>query len=421
MKQKINFSTLWTLVKRYPLGAILTLALVGQLYEGCTKTFCIQSHDTSGYVNAAGNLMNGNVDIVRTPSYPLVIALCRVICSNHILLLVSFFQILAFLVSIVCLYKILQQLGIRAIVAFVSTLIYGCYPMLLIANVNILTESLSVSFSVFFIYFFVRWVKENDWKVLICLFLCFLFLTFLRPSFIYLNIALVIVAVLYFFASNPRRALQLLSIVCLNSILLFGYCKQIEAQTGVFTITRIRCDNEYTIAYNRGLLTLETVSDSMIRQRIIEFESKHQKIDVWDRPRTGGIPLKACEDAIQRIKSMDIVGWYWGNLVGNLKKSWSGIYDVIANPFRIYFPMVYSLLVLTGGYLAYDWYHRRKIPMISLLLWLMCVGNIMVNLLGSYAEWSRLFLPSIPILIMLLAVICNRFKIVENDNSAEIQ
>jgi hypothetical protein len=282
--------------------------------------------------------------------------------------------------------------------------------LLLLANVAVLTESFASSISVFLIYFFVKWIKKNDWLNILGILCCTLFLSFLRPSFIYLSIALAIIAVILFITTKDKRSWQLLTVVGITAIMLFGYCKQIEAKTGVFTTTSVQCGNEYCIAYNIGLLTPENVADSTIRQRVIEYEKKNVRENIWDIPKTGDLPLRQRVDEIDHLKSLDKVGWYKKSLKDNLLKSFSVSYNTFGTNLTD-FSVVYLLIVLTGVYLVYIWYRKRNCPIITLFLWLMCTGNIMVNLIGSYAEWTRLFLPSTPLLIMLIAAMCNLFKI----------
>jgi hypothetical protein len=218
------------------------------------------------------------------------------------------------------------------------------------------------------------------------------------------------IAMLYLLTANYKRGIELLAIVGITVVLLLGYCKQIEAKTGVFTVSSVQCDNEYVIAYNIGELTPEHVSDPTIRQRVIDFEKKNYRKNIWDSPSVGDLPLRQRVVEIQRIKSRDIFGWYSEILIDNLKRSCRGAYNGYAHT-KAYFPIVYLLIFLTGVTIACDWYRKRECPIIPLFLWLMCTGNIMVNLLGSYAEWIRLFLPSTPMLIMLLAAICELFRI----------
>jgi hypothetical protein len=220
-----------------------------------------------------------------------------------------------------------------------------------------------------------------------------------------LDIALAIIAILYLIKSKYREGLQLLSIVGITVLLLFGYCKQIEAKTGVFVVTGVKYNNEFVIAYNIGKLTPENVSDSTIRQRVIDFEKKNCREDIWDIPDIWELPLKQKHDEIQRIKSQDIVGWYTKTLIDNLKRDSAGSYRISV------FHIVYLLIIILGVAIAVDWYRKRECPIIPLLLWLMCTGNTMVNLLGSFAEWGRLFLPSMPMLIMLTAWIFTKVKI----------
>lgn len=359
--------------------------------------------DTPTYIKSAEILKNGHIDVLRTPIYPLILAICE-----QSLQLVIVLQIIIFYVSVICFYITLRRTNLASNIIYFATVLYCVCPMSLLSNCSVITESLSSSFCVFEVFFFVKWSKNHTWMNLLGLLMCTLFLTFLRPSFIYLSIALLIMSVIHFIKLDYKYGTQLLSVVGVVLALLFCYCKQIESKTGVFATSSVQCKNEYIIAYNIGMLTSENVTDPTIRQRVFEFEKKNDRENVFDVPKTGDLPLQQRVDEIQRIKSIDIVGWYIKTFLDNIRRSW-----IDNMPFGyncIDFSIVYFLLFLTGVYLVATWFCKCTSPVVTMFLWLMCVGNIMVNLLGSFAEWTRLFLPSFPILIMLITLMFGHFK-----------
>jgi hypothetical protein len=72
---------------------------------------------------------------------------------------------------------------------------------------------------------------------------------------------------------------------------------------------------------------------------------------------------------------------------------------------------VYLFLFGIGCLFVYNVVIRRRNSLILIFMWLLCVGNIMVNLLGAYSGWTRLFLQSVPLLVIIVAKCCNGFKI----------
>jgi hypothetical protein len=409
MKPKNSLSSAFAFAKRHPLLVIMLLSLVCQLFQ--VRFHAIQtSPDTASYQLAGEKLMHGEIDIRRTPSYPFIFAACQAVSAAHVLRTICLVQIVVFFFSIACCYKTLKRLNLSGNITFLATLIYGTCPLLLLANVAVLTESFASSVSVFLIYFFVKWFKKSDWLNTLGILCCTLFLSFLRPSFIYLSIAFAIITVILFITTKDKHGWQLLSVVGITAIMLFGYCKQIEAKTGVFTTTDISCHNDFNISYNIGFLTPENVNDSIIRQRVIEYKKRNQRKTIWDVPKTLDLPIKQRADELKHLKSIDRMGWYSKGIKDNFFKSLGLAYNGYGNN-QTDFTVIYLLIALTGGYLVYIWYRKRNCPIITLFLWLMCTGNIMVNVIGSFAEFTRLFLPSTPLLIMLIASMCNLFKI----------
>jgi hypothetical protein len=172
-------------------------------------------------------------------------------------------------------------------------------------------------------------------------------------------------------------------------------------------MSSVLCCNEYVIAENIGLLTPDNVTDPAIKQ-ILNLTEEQKNRD--DAPQIRFLPLKQRTDELNRIKSNDPVYWYVNGFKSNLLDSFT-IADNTYGENQTEFSIIYLVLLLAGGYIVYDLYRKRSCPIMTLFLWLMCTGNLMVNLLGSYAEWTRLFLPSTPLFIMLVAAICNLYKI----------
>jgi hypothetical protein len=408
MKIKRSLHDVLTISKRYQLLTIMLLSLVCQIYQVIMANYCcIQTPDYYSYKYAAEQLLNGHLDILRTPIYPGIMAICQLITTTHTLMLTAFFQVVAFYGSIICLYKAFQKLNIANNITFCATLIYSTYPALLLANIDIETESFATSFCVFALYCFVNWYKKNSWWNVTSLLLCTVLLVFLRPSFLYLIVTLTIIAVIYFCTARYKQGGQLLSVVGITALLLLGYCQQMKEKTGVFTMSSVLCCNEYVIAENIGLLTPDNVTDPAIKQ-ILSLTEEQKNRD--DAPQIRFLPLKQRTDELNRIKSNDPVYWYVNGFKSNLLDSFT-IADNTYGENQTEFSIIYLVLLLAGGYIVYDWYRKRSCPIMTLFLWLMCTGNLMVNLLGSYAEWTRLFLPSTPLFIMLVAAICNLYKI----------
>ena len=91
-------------------------------------------------------------DLYRTPVYPLLIKLFRFISENNYLkYLILFQQMLSFL-SLIPFYFISKYILKNSYAAIASVIFYGCWPFLLLQNVNINPESLCLSGSTMLLY-----------------------------------------------------------------------------------------------------------------------------------------------------------------------------------------------------------------------------------------------------------------------------
>lgn len=111
------------------------------------------SIDSSSYINYIRGM--------RTPLYPLIIFICRkLVGETYYLQTVALVQIAVSYIAVYYLYKaVYAATGKNTISAFV-TLLYGCNAAVVGWDCSILTESFSVSASVFFLYAIVKYVKS---------------------------------------------------------------------------------------------------------------------------------------------------------------------------------------------------------------------------------------------------------------------
>jgi hypothetical protein len=399
--------TLWNFMVEYPLTVItiISLLFVYQAYQ----LYGYAGGDQFSYENAAKLLMHGELDSFRTPCYPMIMALCQKLSSsgeNGLLLIV---QIIILSLSVVSLYCVLKHLGVAQNIAVIVSAVYALCPAFINVRVEISTETFAISFSVFLVSYFERWLRCGRLSDLVRFSFCVTFLLFLRPSFLYMLVALTVIAVIFLFRKKYLKGVQLVSIVAVSSCLMFGYCKIVESKCGVFTPSTVSIINDYFNVTKIGKFAPENISDPLIRYRMLDSDKEEKWDDVFDGSSMYGIPLKEMFDELQRVHKQDRM-MYVKFFVVNLRASMYNQYDAYYRKFNINFGLVYFFLIVYGCVIVYEMIKDKNTSMVLVFLWLMCVGNIVVNLVGSYSSWTRLFLPSVPLLLIMIAVMCNRFK-----------
>jgi hypothetical protein len=295
------------------------------------------------------------------------------------------------------------RLKIAKNIAAIISGVFALNPFSIFACLIPITESLATSFSIFLIHFFVKWLQTKRWRDFTYMSMCGLFLIFMRPSFLYIVVAFAIVAAIMSIKRAYKESIQLFALVAIYCGFVFGYCKNVEAKSGVFTLSTVSLWNDYHNFANIG----KWKSDYREINRCLLFnvdEAPPVKAN-----RITNFQAKQLYDKLQEMKERDrlyLLKFFVVNLQLSMYYNYDG-YCGLTFDFRL----IYALLMFIGIPLGYLAIWHRRVAVIAIFLWLMCVGNIMVDLLGSYAEWSRLFLPSLSLLLILIAQACNMFMI----------
>ncbi len=374
--------------------------------------------DSGGYYEAGDNLLRGEMDMTRTPVYPALFAFAQLIAPGIKLWIVGFLQNIAFFVSIICFFKTAREIKCSMTVTVVATCIYIFSSQILSHNMGMVSEPLTVSLGVYQLYFFIKWLRANKWKYFSGNLAMSVLLLFTRPSFVYLIIAFAILAVIFLAARHYRRSLQMLACCAVMGSLLYGYCKIIESKIGVLTPSTVTIINEYAIADKAGYLKPENITDPEIKQRAIEYRDRNYTGTIWYDADFHTVNYKQYNNELKLLKG-NLLHWW----ITAIKVNISGFLTTPVvtfigprhlwglNMFLTFWQLCIILAVMAVVMTVYS-IRRRTLPIFSIFLWLMCMGNIAVNLLGSFAEWSRLFMPSVPLFILLCAGACTfvRFK-----------
>jgi hypothetical protein len=393
--------------KQHPLIVITLVSLIC-LYD-VYGMYGQRGCDKETYLEAASLLMHGELDCIRTPSYPAIVALCQWISSQNGLVLLILLQIAIFWLSARSLYSTLRYMGIARNIAIIMFGVMTLSPIFLFPQVTIMTESFAVSFSVFMISYFVKWMQNGRWGDFIKMSLCILYLIFLRPSFLYMLIAMAIIAALLIKRKEYRKGLQLSAIIVIFGGLMFGYCKIIESKIGVFTPSTVSINNTVANSINIGKFASKNITDTLIKQGALDFERNGGSHEPFAAPYLDGMSPKRVYEELQCMKKKDKL-MYVKFFVVNFRETIYNHYTEYYH-FNVDFGFVYLFVFGIGCLFVYNVAIRRRNSLILIFMWLLCVGNILVNLLGANAHWTRLFLPSVPLLLIFVAKCCNRFKI----------
>jgi hypothetical protein len=137
----------------YILSAVIAIAIAAS--EG----ICIV-WDSTSYIDAWNSLYF----YVRTPVYPLLIGLMKIILGNGFLWGVVVVQNMLFLLSLPYLYDLLEWVTSSDRIAFWLTLLYGIHPGILCWNNYIMTEYLAIILIIFIAWEIKAILCGGSWK-----------------------------------------------------------------------------------------------------------------------------------------------------------------------------------------------------------------------------------------------------------------
>lgn len=261
------------------LKTIYLFAIICAFISIVTKGILYIQYDSMTYISASENYLNGNIDLFRTPVYPVILGGLRMLFGEQYYLWSTIcLQYAISLVSGYFFYKLSNTLIKSKDICFWITLFYMAYPSMTRWNNYILTESFAISGTVLFLYILVRLFREASVTLMISYVLTLLFLLFLRPAFIYIIPVLFLVFLILFFRKRSNKVFGVGIfglLVC--TIALFSYMKVYERQYGIFASSNVSIINHYYIARQNGLFYTDGVDDydDNLKNYILESYEKN--------------------------------------------------------------------------------------------------------------------------------------------------
>jgi hypothetical protein len=411
-----------TFVSRHPVGVIVVLSALFMACLALAYGVGRYTNDTMSYYSAWNVLCNeGCVDAIRTPIYPIVLGVIGHWSDTAVVL----FQCAVFLLSIKYFWRVSCALIPSKRWAMVALVLYGLNPGVFTFNFIILTESLAVSGLVVFIYAAMK-VMESPrvWRFVVMLVLL-LTLLMLRPAFIYLTVVMLGLAVISIARRQKRQAVYMVASMVISTAMLLGYAGLVEKKCGVYTVSGVTVWNDLRIAlsekYTEGMVADNPKFQVAVDECTGAYASDWVKYSVFD---TMNVSLRETADFIAQAKAH-------GGVITIIRGAVGRVIRVVGDPMftvdyyqsipvithvteTLHYGDAYIVLVLYA-ILTLCAYRRRhqRLSALGVLLWLTCVGHILVSTYGSYGEWTRLFLPCAPLIVLLASHILSSVRSVE--------
>ena len=282
------------------LAAILVLTLYN-------LTPALNSFDTEYYLLAGQNILDGKIDCLRTPVYPLLCqAFIKLFGAEGLPTAMTIFQSIIYLISLISLQHIatytIKNNAIRNI-----TLI--CYIICIAPGWcnEILTESLSISGCIIMSDLVLSFVYKPSWIKSIGLHIFLILLVFLRPTFI---IFFAILPVVWLFHRTMLKykavsiALTFICIVCYGA-----YCSAYKNAYGRFGSSATLVFNKIYDAHRGGYWDTSAVKTPESKKWIDYIDENYSgNYDIFyhtfmDHPESMVPISNGCDEIIRSHKS----------------------------------------------------------------------------------------------------------------------
>jgi 4-amino-4-deoxy-L-arabinose transferase-like glycosyltransferase len=421
---------------RAPLFWIMLISAAGRYvyYSVLLNTIAV---DTDSYVNFHANLLFGQTDGRRTPVYPYFIKLIGLFGADNLFDHVVTAQIIVSFLSIILFYGVVKTLFRHPAIIFIASLIYGLMLPVINFDKVLITESLSVTCCLLFIYLIVRYLKKPAHTMAWLLTLLVFVAVILRPSFIYLLPLVIVFWLLRLLTvkSERRKCLSGLAASVVVMLLMAGYSALNKINSGFNGISLVSNNNQMAVVVNGGLYV--NGNDSEIIAAINYNKNLQQK--------NGGIPVAGINimkrfdpERVHRYIVSCIVSCpfaylqYMGAKLSALRcdNIFTNYADHQVNPtafrverfeygvFRIPFMWLYIFIVLDLVLITARWIKSKQPPWINLVLWMTIAGQLAVAIAGGYSEYQRLILAAIPALVIsvffyvdMVCLAINKYKL----------
>lgn len=376
--------------------------------------------DSETYIQAWDNcLRNGVLDPCRTPLYPLLIGLSKLLVGNSLFLyFVILLQHILSLLSVIPFYRIVLFLTGRKRLTLLFSVIYYCISAVT-WNSFIMTESLACSGMVFVVYFLYKTLSSSSWHITSLLFVSVFLLVMLRPAQLY---TVFIIGLTALFLYHKKKVVTRLMSICVGVfIIMFLYCLQFKNTYGYFSVSDVSDINQYYMLRTEKLVFPEQwggQSDSDFDERIAKgddsviyqeagnliylngYDGFHKNVSE-SVASNRYILLKKMLGRLYRAKDAVLFDHVSISTIGTiiliLSPHVSGVFLLL-----LLFPLLYFHKLI---------FNTSYSHVIVGVLYLLALANVVVIIIGAQNGWGRLLYPSMPLVLQIIAYTVGKLKL----------
>lgn len=231
--------------------------------------------DSNGYMNLdLGYLFTHFVSNEgQAPGYGFFLAVIRVLVGGNYLNIVVAIQILLSFLSLFALAYTMNLLGLNLVLQQVLLVLYGANPAICGWDGCILTESLSLSCTVFFFCCITRYITMGKLRDAVWGGVIVFYMVFLRPQFLYVFAALLVFFLLksIFEETEAKTNLKMVLLMACQTVLILLYCGNFKTAYDVFSLSDAMPRQNLKICIDRGYYT------GFENRELVEWIEAYQK------------------------------------------------------------------------------------------------------------------------------------------------
>lgn len=400
-----------------PLYVAISLSMLMLAGIILLKGASVFNADSVSYVSAWNDCYSqGNIDTFRTPVYPVLIGIGRILFgAEYWSLFPTLVQISVFYACAVPFSKMALSILSNRKVAWCTVYIYLLFYPVINTLPLLGTEALSFSITTLWIYCVWHFMRRPQWGYGIAV--CLLTITdiMLRPSLLILAIAIAILALTGIFMRQYRRQVLLLLLTLIPVGAAYKlYVNEMIRLTGYNSISIVSAYNNYYMARQYNDIFPELLSDN---PEALEVMQRFQK----DGDRLSREYLLKQWREIIELEESGIMNYNQMNdYAADVKKHHPEIWFKnigirIADSLKAQGPVKnmcnYLVVLLYTVFFVVGWIKFRQFSLVNFLILMIGGGSLLSIFLYAQNDFGRLMLPTSGGLILMGGQLLNCIRL----------
>lgn len=415
---------------KQPLIYVVIVCIICQIKIYSTVEETMVTLDSTTYTGYAENtsILHGQVDEKRTPVYPYFIKLVqKLFGEENIANKVTRAQEFMFIITVILFYACVSSITKNKLIITLLTLIFGTSPFIILWNVTVLTEAMSIMEVLILTLLTIKYLKKPRSILAGSIGILILIMIMTRPSYIYLlPIYLLFWALRFFYNKEERKKVIVGIISCVVcSVAILGYCGLMKKQYDEFVITKVSNLNNIVSVIKSGAYKKASneemikVVDASLAEGKTMWDAYYVLADKYNKPELeefANSAIKTPEHFKYLIKKTVELGTVniGMNYIDNLARYDESVSnaisykDVGSTMFPVTFGFVYYMMAFSVVYLIIKLIKTKQINWIVAFFASLILANIFTLIVGAPEEEQRLFASSVPLVMLFIAYIVEK-------------